>query len=632
MSDDTRAPAWVLLLTAAVLAALLFLPTVGIGVVRSGFNPDEWRFAAGLERGFAEVHGRWSTHWAHEELFGWDTPIAFLIFVIFAALFGVSVLIARQSVARTGSIMMIAVIVVVFLAGSSHVYLTEILHYQTQAPWFSLGLMASVGAMTMIAQPHAQSVGGMVLRMIVAAELLAISIGFYQSYALMGFLIPAIVLIRIDGYDHRESVLCIFRVLVVSVVALALYQLQLRATISILDLRANFRFAGGVESTVILEKLSALHRMERLIHSGGLLGVPQPYRGVFLLGTAAVCGLVLMAALSALLAPRAFPGGGWFGAFRVFLGGFGALFILPVLIWFLYPEPYLIGRSIGFIGFVFAGVALASTAVVAQGMAGVPMSRFAPVAGLTLVLIFGVSQAIASSHIWPLFQRVAEQDVALADDIVERARSMNGFDITSTPIRSVGGPADQHLRFGGFQTPSTFHRGIDMNSIFQIRYGAANYAGSVLTPPRPCAAFPEDGSVFMAEGTLFVCFEATEPLPRQSTCFPLGGGRKAALCYSDTMAVLLGQTCADIDPGDGQIVATQLNEAGEWIRFNRFPWQALATEMNGLCYRFLSTGGEPFSVLRIEHKTAMGTEWTVEHDATDAQALEEILSTGNEVE
>ncbi|WP_377194731.1 hypothetical protein [Ruegeria meonggei] len=624
--NGAKAPFWALYLAAAVVAALMFLPTAGIGIAQSGFNPDEWRFAAGLETGFAEVHGRWATHWAHEVLFGWDTPIAILIFILFAALFAISVLIAHMAVAPTGPAMAIASVLLVFLAGFSHVYLTAVLHFQTQAPWFCLGLLASVGAMTLIAPAHVTSPWGLVLRVIVAAELLAIAIGFYQSYALLGFLVPVIVLIRVDRYGHWDSLLCLCRVLAASVVALVLYQLQLRATISVLDLIPNFRFSGGVDQTVILEKLSALPRIERRIHSGGLVGMPHPYRGIFLLTAAAACGAVLMAAACALVAPRAFSGGGWFGAVRVLLGGYGALFILPVLIWFLYPEPYLIGRTIGFMGFVFAGVVLACTTVFANGLAGRPAARLIPAGGLTLVLVFGLGQAVASSHIWPLFQRVAEQDVDLAEAIVKQARSIDGFDIKSTPIRSVGGPADQNQRFGSFQTPSTFGRDIDMNSIFQILYGATDYAGSVLAPPKPCRAFPEGSSVFMAEGTLFVCLEASAPLSAKSTCFPLGAGRNGALCYSGTIAVLIGQTCADIDPGNGQIVVTQMDEAGAQFRQHRFYSQALATEMNGLCHRFIETAGEPFSALSIESTGAEpGAHWAVKHKAKDARTLEEIF-------
>lgn len=626
--NGAKVPFWALYLAAAVLAALMFLPTAGIGIAQSGLHPDEWRFAAGLEREFAEVHGRWATHWAHEFIFGWGTPIAFLIFFTFVVLFAIAVLIAHMAVAPTGPGMAIASVLLVFLAGFSHVYLTAILQYHTLAPWFCLGLLASVGAMMLIAPAQRTSLWGLVLRVIVAAELLAIAIGFYQSYALLGFLIPAIVLIRVDRYGHRESLLCLGRVLVASVIALVLYQLQLRATISALDLIPNFRFSGGVDQTVILEKLSALPRVERRIHSGGLVGVPHPYRGIFLLAAAAAGAMVLVSAASALVAPRAFSGGGWFGAVRVLLGGFGALCILPVLIWFLYPEPYLIGRTIGFMGFLFAGVVLACTTVFAHGLAGRPASRLIPAGGLVLVLVFGLGQAVASSHIWPLIQRVAEQDVDLAEAIVKQARSIDGFDIKSTPIRSVGGLTEQVQRFGSFQAPSTFGRDIDMNSIFQILHGATDYAGSVLAPPKPCGAFPAEGSVFMAEGTLFVCLEASAPLSAPSTCFSLGAGRDAALCYSDTIAVLIGQTCADIDPGNGEIIVTQLNDAGARLRQHSFYQDALATEMGGLCHRFVETAGEPFSALRIERAgPAPDSQWSVEHKAEDARALEEIFPT-----
>ncbi|WP_171230490.1 hypothetical protein [Ruegeria sp. HKCCA4008] len=622
---NVRIPARFLFLS-AIIAALFFLPTTGIGIARSGFNPDEWRFEAGLERVFAEVHGRWATHWTHEVLFEQGAPIATLIFIVFAALFGVSVLIVRGAIALTGSVLILAAILVVFLTGSSHVYLTELLHYQTLAPWFCLGLLASVGAMVLIEPSGARSRSGLILRMAVAAELLAISIGFYQSYVLLGFLIPALVLIRVDRFDHRQCLFCLLRVLIISSAALILYQLQRDATIYALDLKANFRFSGGVDIAVLADKLSALYWIERLIHSGGLLGMPSFYRRLFLLSVAAACILVLAAAAIAVFANSRLAAGGWAGGLRVLVGGLGALFILPVLIWFLYPEPYLIGRSIGFVGFIFAGIVLASATVIAQAMEGMPVSRLVLAGGMSLCLVFGVSQAVASSHIWLLFNQTAERDIELADAIVERARLLDGFDVMTTPIRSVGEPFFPPLKFGSFQTPSVFHRGVDMNSIFQVRNGANDYAGSVLTPPQACMGFPAEGAVFMAEGTLFVCFEDLTPLPAQSTCFPLGGEVTGALCYSGKMAVLIGQTCADINLGTGQIVATQLDEAGRSVRSNQFAWQAKATEMNGLCHRFVETADLPFSALRIEHKlSALETAWMIEYDVKDARPLKEIF-------
>ncbi|WP_170359705.1 glucosyltransferase domain-containing protein [Ruegeria arenilitoris] len=631
---DAKVPFWAAYLTAAILTALIFLPTAGIGIAQSGFNPDEWRFAAGLDVGFAEVHGRWATHWAHEVIFRWGTPIALLIFITFVALFAVSVLIAHSAVAPVGPAMITVSVLLIFLAGSSHIYLTAILHWETQAPWFCLGLLASVGAMILIVPALGTSSWSLVLRVLVAAELLAISIGFYQSYTLLGFLIPAMVLIRVDRHSHRESLLYLCRVLVASVIALVLYQFQLRATISILDLSPNFRFSGSVDRTVLYEKLSALLRVERKVHSGALMGMLHPYRGIFLLTTAAACGMILMAAASALRTPYKGSGGGWFGAFRVLLGGFGTLFILPVLIWFLYPEPFLIPRSIGFLGFVVVGVILACTTVIAQGMAKFSASRLVWAGGSVLVLTFGLVHATASSHIWTLFQRVAEQDVDLANAIVERAQSIDDFDVKSTPIRTFGHPTVQNLQFGRFYTASTFQRGMDVNSIFQTLYGATDFTGSVLAPPKPCTAFPEEGSVFMVEDTLFVCFEASVPLSELSTCFPLGAGRNGALCYSGNMAILLGQTCADIDPGSGQIVATQFDDVGARLRQHIFYSQAKATEMNGFCYRFVDIAGRPFSAIRIESVGAEppGKGWGVEYKADDARTQEAIFPSPHEPE
>ncbi|NOE20672.1 hypothetical protein GS634_21290 [Ruegeria atlantica] len=626
---DARIPAR-LLFVSAVIAAVLFLPTAGIGIARSGYNPDEWRFAAGLERGFAEVHGRWAAHWAHEVLFEQGASIAILVSIIFAALFGVAALIAREAIATTGPAMVVASILTVFLAGSSHVYLTELLHYQTLAPWFCLGLLASVGAMVLVKPQGRWSRSGLLLRMAVAAELLAISIGFYQSYVLLGFIIPALVLIRVDRFDHRQCLFFLLRVLIASGAALILYQLQRDATIYALDLKVDFRFSSGIDTAVLADKLSALYWIEKLIHSGGLLGMPSFYRRLFLLSLAAACILVLAAATIAVFAAGRLSASGLIGGLRVLVGGLGALFILPVLIWFLYPEPYLIGRSIGFVGFIFVGIVLASGTVIAQAADGVSISRLVLAGVMSLCLVYGVGQVVASSHIWPLFNQMAERDIELADAIVERARLLDGFNVRSTPIRSVGEPWSPSLKFGDFQTQSTFHRGVDMNSIFQVRYGATDYAGSVLTPPQACTGFPVDGSVFMVDDTLFVCFEHLNPLRVQLTCFPLGGNARGAICYSDGMAVLIGQTCADIDPGTGQIVATQLDEAGRWIRSNQFYWQAKDTEMNGLCYRFVETANLPFSTLRIEHKLAASeTAWMIEYDVKDARPLEEIFDTFN---
>lgn len=609
--------------TAGLLCFLLYVPLIGYQIYTSGYNPDEWRFAVDLETDFANVHMRWATHIGHNILFGGQ----FLDFVhaslTFIPLFGISAILSMQTFSSEKPLYRMFAVVALFLAGGTHVYLTEILHYQTLALWFTLGLLASVLAQKII-EPCARTVPPAVsaLKIIISTELIALSLGFYQSFVFLGFVVPAIAIIRVDKYTNRQIGAFLIRVLIVSGLALVLYRFQLKTVIAVLDLEPYFRFSGLPSSEVFVQKLMDLPQMLRWVYSGTLLGTPAPYKTVYQLTFLAILIAPLISS-AVILTSRDVAKTLNIG--RVLVGSYGALAILPTIVWFLYPEPWLVARSIGYVGFLAAAILLANTGLILSGQTEMRWHSIASHAGLAVAAILAVNSVVASSTLWPIFRTIHDRDVALANEIVSIAETLPEFDIHNTPIRTVGGLVYSDVAFGSFAGDSTFHPGVDMNSIFQVLYDAKQPAGSLPFSPRACPAFPSQGSLFLSDNMLFVCLEPSNGPLIFETCLPFNlGSGDAAFCWRNGLAALVASNCANIDLIDGDIhVVLDSSHASQPLVFTH---QAEPSIINGLCLRLLARPLIPFQIATLMRRPRHGVAATaVTLTASRARPLSHTL-------
>nr|WP_070960588.1 hypothetical protein [Hyphomonas sp. Mor2] len=585
------------MITAALLCLVFYIPFVGFNIYTSGYNPDEWRFASGLEVEFANVHMRWATHIGHNVLFGgafFDFAHASLTFF---PLFFVAWLISQRAFSGSTSWVRIATAVLLFLAGSLHVYLTEILHYQTLALWFTLGLLLSVCAQVVIEPRESKSTFlGECIRVAIAAELIALSLGFYQSFVFLGFALPAIALIRTDKYSIGQLIPYFARVLIAAALAIILNQLQLSAVILILGLDPYFRFGDAPSLEIIVQKLRQLPWRISEIYSGGLLGIPGRFQIVF----KSLTGLVLLLPLiGAALTLRKKETGVTIDALRILVGSYGVLAFLPTLLWFVYPEPWLIPRSIGWVGFLFAAILLANVQTISNQWEA-PQSKFRTTMFAICALgAVAATSLLASAQFWPSFRETATRDIALADDILSAAGDIPGFDIEQNEIRTVGGVRYDDLAFGRFRTLSTFHRGVDMNSIFMVRHGAVNPAGSLPFSPRACPEFPAPGSIFLSDDVLYACLERSSGPPALDQCLPVGlDENRAALCWTEDLVILAAAQCdtLSLDRGDLKLDFVSTTEKQSLMLHHQYR----SSPVNGTCVRVVSKRLRDFETVSIE--------------------------------
>ena len=344
---------------------------------------------------------------------------------------------------------------------------------------------------------------------------------------------------------------------------------------------------------MILRKLSALPMRLKQIYDGTLQGTPSPFSHVYLLTALILLALPLVASGGLLRHQRK---NRIINVARILIGTYGAMIVLPTVLWFAYPEPYLIARSIGYTGLLVVVLLIANMELVARTF-GSELSRDKiTYSGLALVAVLALNSTLASANLWTSFRGMHARDIQLADDIVADARKLPGFDVSSTPIRTVGGVDYSNLAFGGFTPVGTFHDGIDMNAVFTVRYDAPLWASSMPFSPRVCPAYPADGSVFMSDETLFVCLTENDGPPQLNACVPFdyGAGRVAA-CWTESVFVLVAYSCDNIslDKGDIEVV---LSSASRHRKLH-FYHQYAPSLINQICMRAVPLRSTEFETL-----------------------------------
>lgn len=580
---------------------LLYIPFAGAGIYRSGYNPDEWRFIAGEALNFADVAGRWATHLGHNVLFGGKFLAPLQITLTFICLFSVSVLLARRVFLPgwTGPIT-----VALFFAGSNHPYLTEMLHYESLCFWFSLGLLCSTVAMAII-EPRQRRIGRLhgVGVLLVAGQLVALSIALYQSYALVGLLLPAVALIRVDLFDDRRALTYVGSALFVAVLAFALYRIELRLVLDWLGLEARPRFRMSSLSE-IREKITWYPRLLRRLHTGEVMGMPRAAQLFLLLGSLSAVACTIASAWMAFTGRLKAAGRSLVSGLRIVVGTCGAMFLLPSLFWFIYPEIAFLARTAGFFGFGVASVLFANAALVAPNVRRASLSNVVPILGVVLVVAYGVAGSWISAALWSMFRESAQRDLDLAKAILARVRQLDAAAITRAPIHLVGGVSYDDLRFGRFTTPGTFEAVNAWNSIFQGLAGSPAPSGSMPVSPRPCPAFPDEGSVFVEDGVPYVCLRASGVLPELAECYDLNDGSRGSLCFTSDIAVLRAADCDTISTEYGDVIVSLLGDDGRFAGQISFRRAGRPFMLKGLCYRFGDMPAGDFTALEVEQGEA----------------------------
>lgn len=480
------------------IAAAVFLTITVPGVFSEGYGTDDWMQIGGPDDEWLFHYGRWATHGLSLLMNGHFLP-GLQLAVAFLALFATARILARHAVAEP---MRGTAAVLIFVLGLNHFYMTETLSFASHLMGYPLAIAASVAGFDLLYQALDRPRPAAIRAICAAAALLALALGLYQTFALAGGLIPALVLLRHDRDDLRRVGrylgLCLVGAglaLGLHLAARVLYQdLTGIATPAGYDLRVSY-FPHPLQTLMGLpEVLADLHSSN--IDQGFPAALRWINRGFFVL-------VLAYAGFAWLARPVARSGESPLGsALRLVSATVAVLAILPVLFLF-FVDVYLAGRAFGYLGLAY-GALVAGCA----GLLSRPGGHPGPAAwvGLGLLAAMAVFQTAITAAVWDDRARIAARDEALAGAVIARLSALPGY--RGDAFRVFGGRVYRDLNWGGALGLSVFGGARGDLSIFRELYATGWLPAPAVAPPRPCPAFPADGAVFLQGGVAWVCLEA----------------------------------------------------------------------------------------------------------------------------
>jgi hypothetical protein len=559
------------------VAAAVFFPLTGLGIWRSGFNPDEWLYAAGGFKDFGPILGRWAQDFIELHLLGGQVALPLQIASCFLLSLLTASLLARHAVAER---FVHPATLAIFVIGVSHIYLAELLDWGMLIASNCLALFLSVWAMDLVWRDRGSRWRWVIL--LAAAQLLALSLANYQTFAVLGLMVPVLALIRVDAVSDRTLVKRSVATLFVAAGAVVLYKVELGLYARWADLDLGHPRFSVITPHTLLDKLSRAPWMEVHLLSGGLFDLPPVWQALTGLLPASI---LLAGAVAAALSLR----NGTFAALRVVAGVALALFCLPVMPWFAVQIDWLPPRAIGYLGFVLGATCLAVATVLAAQLQNGRAIRAVAVASAVLLVGISVVQLAASQRFWHLMERRSARELSLTADIAEAVRKSGG-DVATTPVAIAGVLAMSDLSFGGYTAESAYKYGNNTMSALKVAAGAGAASPVIPASAQPCPAFPAAGSVFRSGPSVTVCLQPFDRPIRPDRCYKMAGGSNGLACIIPGGLAIVTPDCSE---GALWLDFTVVPEAGgQPVRYSRSTW---GVPMLGACYRFLVP---PIEILR----------------------------------
>ncbi|MDH5528646.1 MAG: glucosyltransferase domain-containing protein [Paracoccaceae bacterium] len=495
MKDCEGLPFWPVHwgVTAALLACLaVYLSGTAPWLVMDGPNPDDWRQMAGAPAGgmplnWTTEEGRWAMDLIFVYLFGERFLTPLQVALAFPCFFWIAHCLAGRAAPHD---LEAPATVLIFAFGLNHIYMVDALNFSSHVFPYPLALVLSLTAFSLMEFER-----GLWWRLPLAAQMLAISAGIYQPFAIFGIVLPLLALMRTDRYSVGVALRFILFGILAGVLGLFLYFLEWQVLVSIDPHTAEVNRIGSMGSRELIAKLPALPNLWQSMHTGGLQNVPFALRLVHLALVATIALGVGFAMVNTMQRSRTTLA---MTMARIGVAPVAILFVVPTLIWFTYPSTWMPGRVVGYLGFFVSGVAVCVLALLPTR---VRLFGFIALAGTASIYLFVASAA------WHDQVRTGDLDRELARAILARVSGMQGYD--GQPIRLIGEVPSPNS-WGGLLGWRVFHEGNPVPGIFREMYGFGWDAESLLVSPRPCPAFPAYDAVFMHQGRAHVCLSKVE--------------------------------------------------------------------------------------------------------------------------
>lgn len=591
-----------------MLAVLLYLLSTAYGVLNDGFHSDDWRHVAGVSPLWTAVEGRWFLEVIFRDLLGERFLLPVQLALAFPCLYWVARTLARHAAPEGGGD---AATLAIFAVAVNHIFLADALSFASNVFAYPLALALSVGAFELVGRVERRPALVQAGAAIAAAQLLALSLAIYQTFAVAGLIVPVLALLRIDRVRFAGALRQAGIGAAVSVLAIALYLVEWRLYAGLKGVVIVSERFSGTDAAGFAAKLGALPGLMRSLHTGTLMVLPFPLRAT--MGLFSLATLVLLA-FGGL---RALAGSGSLGAralavLRLGIGATLALFVFPVLFWLGYEGDAAPARAFGYIGFWIAALF-----VLGLSLAG-PAAKSGRLytAGMAAMALVGAVFALTASAFWTDSARVGARDMELARAIEARLAALPGY--TGPPFRIVGGVDYPDLSWGSLAGWSSFHAGNPRLGIFREMYGRAEDAASLPVSPRACHAFPAADAAFLHEGMAYLCLEDFQPFMDEIACAPLDAGGE--ICLGPHVYVHIAGTCLKTGPDDPEMRVAFHYEGRSFAPERSFSVASFPIQIGDRCYTTaLAPGQKQLAALGVSVRGADGT--TLSDERIELSAL-----------
>ncbi len=524
------------------LGLLFFVLVTGRGLLSEGFHPDDWMHAAGYTGRWLVSEGRWFQDTIFRSLLGGEFRLTLQIAL--AAICFLTICWRLAGHITEKHLQGIAALALL-LAGVNHVYLTEAMTWQAHVFSYPLALLMSLVAFELIARSAKDRFRLEVfLRLVLAAQLLALSFAVFQAFAIFGAILPIMMLLRWD----RDPLALVARVFlyccVAGVASILLYAIEWQIIARIHDLQLTAERFGLITFPELLNKFSQIDGFLRNIYSGKVISVPRPARLALLLVAFAGLALPVLAAAMAIITGTMPLSRRLEIVFRVAVSLLLAFGIAPLLFWYVTPGEYFPPRAIGYIGFWMAALTLTGAV---QGWS-LPQrswfSRLFPVSAAIALLLAAVVHNTLSIWIWRDRAELASKDLVLAEEIFV---AVNQLDQPWNSVKIVGNLPDDWNTFSwrSYMGSSAFELRNPQKSLFEVQYSPDIVVEGAYYSPKACPAFPDPRSVFVVKDIAYVCLEAMPAFSEPQTCLQLSDGHSIAVCYEAPYVLVRFPTCPD---------------------------------------------------------------------------------------
>lgn len=598
---------------ALIICAVLYAAVTGLGLLFEGYNFDDWRHLHGTPDLWAGPEGRWAMDFIFRFMLQEKFHLPLQILLAFFCLYGCSYLIARYSV---GDRFHAVATVLIFLIGTNHIYMSSALMFNAHIFAYPLAFVLSLLAFHLVYQSRGASLLSRIVVVLVAAQMLAISLGIYQTFALFGLIIPVLVIALYDRYEIGREIQFLVLCGLVCVLGLGLYLVESELYRQALNMSSEIVRFETPNASDLVQKLIGLPAFLARIYAGGLIPAPTYFRLATALSALIGLGAIALTLLFAMTdRTEHAPAARLFNATRIAAAAAALLIVLPVLFWFTYKEAYAPGRTVAFVQFWLPAFSLGLLGLVLR-QASNTFTR-----AIFVASVFGLSAVSAvsllnASAVWTERARIHDTDRDFARAVYARVKAMEGF--VDGQFRVVGGVDYSHFTLGGQLGWTTLHAGNPKLGIFKGMFNLPDYITSHPISPQSCEAMPSANAGFVHDGVAYVCLEAKTGFLPLTRCVDIDRDGIGTICLKDEMIIHVTPTCVDENGALRQVYVAHSDAAGETLASSRIEEQAFGLDLSDGCYYAIPDLDRPYAWLSIGlYESGTGVIWEERYSLED---------------